>query len=127
MVLQPPPSPREMKSVPQASDKAALKPENPGNAASADPFYQMPVRSLEDGERQRLDQPHRWSGWPGAWCLDCGCDDPFEIAMAAGKWDLDEAGEPVFNPPIVCKPCPEPGSRRCDPYALGDKSRKPLA
>lgn len=30
---------------------------------------------------------HRWSGWPGAFCLDCGSGDPFEEALAAG--DLD--------------------------------------
>ena len=30
---------------------------------------------------------HRWSGWPGAWCLDCGVPDPFEEAMAHGCAD----------------------------------------
>ncbi len=23
----------------------------------------------------------RWSGWPGTFCLKCGREDPFEIAM----------------------------------------------
>jgi hypothetical protein len=23
---------------------------------------------------------HRWSGWPGAYCLDCGANDPLEAA-----------------------------------------------
>ena len=47
---------------------------------------------------------HRWSGWPGAYCLDCGSEDPSENAMAMGwlecypdengnhieKWDTEE-------------------------------------
>jgi len=40
---------------------------------------------------------HWWSGWPGAYCMRCGCEDPMEIAMAdnwydpvEGKWDTDE-------------------------------------
>jgi hypothetical protein len=64
---------------------------------------------------------HRWSGWPGAWCLDCGCEDPVEIAIAEGGWDVDDNGEVVFNREIVCPPCPEPGSRRHDPYAKRSK------
>jgi len=29
---------------------------------------------------------HRWSGWPGAVCLDCGCEDPVETAFATGDY-----------------------------------------
>lgn len=25
---------------------------------------------------------HRWSGWPGAWCLNCGQPDLLEEALA---------------------------------------------
>ena len=25
---------------------------------------------------------HRWSGWPGAYCLYCGIDDPAEYCLA---------------------------------------------
>lgn len=32
---------------------------------------------------------HRWSGWPGAWCLDCGKFDPMEQALADGKTDAE--------------------------------------
>lgn len=32
---------------------------------------------------------HRWSGWPGAYCLDCGAKDPREIAMADGSIYFD--------------------------------------
>ena len=27
-------------------------------------------------------KPHRWSGWPGAYCLDCGVDDKTEWCLA---------------------------------------------
>lgn len=25
---------------------------------------------------------HRWSGWPGAFCVDCYCEDPAEACLA---------------------------------------------
>ena len=25
---------------------------------------------------------HRWSGWPGAFCLDCGAEDQIEYCIA---------------------------------------------
>ena len=25
---------------------------------------------------------HRWSGWPGAYCLDCGAEDQAEVCLA---------------------------------------------
>ena len=25
--------------------------------------------------------PHNWSGWPGAFCLDCRTEDPAEICL----------------------------------------------
>lgn len=60
---------------------------------------------------------HRWSGWPGAWCLDCGCDDANEIALADGKYDFD-------NPDDLNGECPEPGSKRHDPYARAESNVK---
>jgi hypothetical protein len=51
---------------------------------------------------------HRWSGWPGAWCLDCGIEDPVEIALA------DKTMEELRNVKVF--PCREPGSNRCNPY-----------
>lgn len=24
---------------------------------------------------------HFWSGWPGCYCLKCGCDEPSELEM----------------------------------------------
>ena len=47
---------------------------------------------------------HRFSGWPGAYCLDCGSDDPMENALALG-WinflgtDEDGIGPMVFDTP----------------------------
>jgi hypothetical protein len=40
---------------------------------------------------------HRWSGWHGAYCLDCGQWDAMEYAIGNGwydpcedKWDTEE-------------------------------------
>jgi len=30
---------------------------------------------------------HRWSGWPGAFCLKCGAEDPYEYALAMNYYD----------------------------------------
>lgn len=35
---------------------------------------------------------HRWSGWPGAFCLYCGAEDLEETAIALGYFDI-ETGE----------------------------------
>lgn len=55
-------------------------------------------------------QPHRWSGWPGAWCLDCGTEDVSEICIADGHV------LPCNRPECQNGPCPEPNSHRHDPY-----------
>lgn len=65
---------------------------------------------------------HRWSGWPGAWCLDCGMDDQYEIALADGRintdgvdvWWVDPSEEARVRAMMIC---PESGSKRHDPYA----------
>jgi hypothetical protein len=54
---------------------------------------------------------HRWSGWPGAWCLDCGREDARE-RCCADHWHGDSYVNCGDN-----GPCPEPGSGRNDPYA----------
>lgn len=45
---------------------------------------------------------HHWSGWPGAYCLKCGTEDPLETALADGwfdpyeqEWDSEEHHEEV--------------------------------
>jgi len=50
---------------------------------------------------------HNWSGWPGAWCLDCGQEDPDELVEAGSKED-----EVI----TLRRECPEPGSNRHNPY-----------
>lgn len=63
---------------------------------------------------------HRWSGWPGAWCLDCGADDPMDTALANGDVDYMEEGFKIKPDKVEqyrLGPCPEPGSKRHDPYA----------
>jgi hypothetical protein len=62
---------------------------------------------------------HRWSGWPGAWCLDCGCGDPVEMALADGvdpdpNFHSELAARYPNHPGLIA--CTEPDSRRCDPY-----------
>lgn len=58
-----------------------------------------------------MHDTHRWSGWPGAWCLDCGIEDPVEIALAdRSTWEVEE----VF---VNVPKCKEPGSNRHNPYA----------
>jgi hypothetical protein len=58
---------------------------------------------------------HRFSGWPGAWCLDCGAPDALEEALANGI-DFDEA---VL---IENTPCPCPGSNKHNPYHIFDSN-----
>lgn len=31
-------------------------------------------------------KPHNYSGWPGAFCLDCGAEDPREICAGEHSW-----------------------------------------
>lgn len=69
---------------------------------------------------------HRWSGFPGAWCLDCGVEDALELCIAVHDESLkcihghDMCLEPD-HPPNRCKehvngPCPTPGEGLHDPY-----------
>lgn len=67
---------------------------------------------------------HRWSGWPGAWCLDCGIADPREECLI--ECDVIEYAflqnethiAPCPNHPIT--DCPEPHSNRYNPYSIKD-------
>lgn len=45
---------------------------------------------------------HRWSGWPGAYCLYCGIADPLEAWVALEMKGQDDA------PPadLECPVCP---------------------
>ena len=67
---------------------------------------------------------HRWSGWPGAWCLDCGADDQLELCINAHSTILFcvEGHELCTEHPSplclehVNGPCPHPGEGLADPY-----------
>ena len=66
---------------------------------------------------------HRWSGWPGAWCLDCGDEDVLEHAMNCGECHVPYGPEDEDQKTRLCvahmgmvRECPEPGSKRHDPY-----------
>jgi len=79
---------------------------------------------------------HRWSGWPGAYCLDCGQEDQCEICIAEhsvilqcvhGHFQCEED-----HPMQICEvhvngPCPSPGQMLADPYALNGARRDLLA
>lgn len=58
----------------------------------------------------RTLKAHRWSGWPGAFCLDCGCEDPHEIALADGNFievpDDSEMGFHFEFPNVRVTGCP---------------------
>ena len=74
---------------------------------------------------------HRWSGWPGAWCLDCGQEDQMELCVSThhvllqcthGHWQCDR------HPPLGCDvhvngPCYHAGEGLADPYLLNEKRR----
>lgn len=66
---------------------------------------------------------HRWSGWPGALCLDCGVEDSNEACLAGNHRDLRyqkqlHGEERRLLGDHVCQndPCLEPGSNRYNPY-----------
>jgi len=75
-----------------------------------------------------LEAPeHRWSGWPGAYCLNCWIDDPMEECLATDdgvvavctscdeKWPLDASGEDGHKHDIVFYPCPNHPIPPCIP------------
>ena len=68
---------------------------------------------------------HNWSGWPGAWCFDCGCEDPREAAIADGHWTEDPDGNPIVTVTAGQMECAEPGSGRFNPYKARLDQQKP--
>jgi len=76
---------------------------------------------------------HHWSGWPGAYCVDCGIEDQTEICLAEhdvilyctnGHWLPDvntQSPDDCPHDQTLCSdhinpPCAEPGSNRHNPY-----------
>ncbi len=68
---------------------------------------------------------HNWSGWPGAWCMDCGIEDQLEVCMADCPYSPYPVppGEPEIPPcPIhVNVPCLHQGEGLFNPYLKKDK------
>lgn len=74
---------------------------------------------------------HRWSGWPGAWCLDCGAEDEREVCCAVHLDGLVcveghvmcEEGHPMKGcTEHVNSPCTCPGAAHYDPYRTKDSA-----
>lgn len=65
-----------------------------------------------------LLKSHHWSGWPGAFCLDCGCEDPYEIGLAGNLYD-PSTGEWADTPEAqalrreAAQPCPGRWHKKC--------------
>jgi len=51
---------------------------------------------------------HRYSGWPGAYCLGCGREDPAEAAIAEENFTtIDDPNGPRLEfPGLVETECP---------------------
>jgi hypothetical protein len=47
---------------------------------------------------------HRWSGWPGAFCLDCGLEDAMELAVA-GHPNQDQVQHRYSTVRHTLQPC----------------------
>lgn len=72
---------------------------------------------------------HNWSGWPGAYCLDCGIEDPYEIALAEGNYiEVEDDTQPLgfrFEfPNVKCDPCQYPGAGKFNPYLKGKDNER---
>lgn len=51
---------------------------------------------MEEAKQPPEGYAHWWSGWPGAFCMKCGAQDPAEIHLADG--DMDYAtGQLIFK------------------------------
>ena len=61
-------------------------------------------------KENKMKDIHTWSGWPGAYCLKCGIDDPLEKAIAlnwcdvlTNKWDTEKHKKEVEAILSKCK------------------------
>ena len=70
----------------------------------------------DDADGARMQQGHRWSGWPGAFCLNCGAEDRTELCVGAHDHAVLDPERGICVVPCQNEPCPEPRSGRFDPY-----------
>lgn len=64
---------------------------------------------------------HRWSGWPGAWCLDCGLEDANELDLAGPPERVHHRYSDTVHTAQPCagcsnRPCEKVGEHLHDPY-----------
>lgn len=98
------------------------------------------VMTLIDALRQSITgfpatpAEHRWSGWPGAWCLDCGQSDANEACVVEhddgllcveGHMCCTEGHAPKGCAVHRNGPCPKPLLRLADPYKTSGSAEGP--
>ena len=83
----------------------------------------------------RKADEHRWSGWPGAFCLNCGVEDPLEqciadhnvsITCVHGHVQCEEAHEMQRCTEHVVEPCTMGGMAKWLIAVSKDRSEKML-
>jgi hypothetical protein len=74
-----------------------------------------PPETAEQAYYRKGLKHHRWSGWPGAWCLDCGIADPFEECIGSCDIPCDSNGMPIIG---QCK-IHAAGAPQCPSYMKG--------
>ena len=52
------------------------------------------------------DRGHRWNGWPGAYCLDCGSESMVEICVTSHEHAVLEPERGICIVPCEEGPCP---------------------
>jgi hypothetical protein len=58
-----------------------------------------------------IDRDHRWSGWPGALCLDCFTEDQTEWCLAQGCLAFEENPDDPEHP--IIRECTEHQQAAC--------------
>jgi len=96
-------------------DLANCKCWNAGIGENEDPqcLPELPCPPCKARKTQGIKYRHRWSGWPGAYCLKCGAGHAQEIALADGwydpvedTWDTEEHKKLVYDADGNC-PVPD--------------------
>lgn len=63
---------------------------------------------------------HKWSGWPGAWCLDCGVECLIEAAICCQACQIHLGPEDTFEEYLCSdhtqEACKHPGEDLANPY-----------